>query len=76
MVYLKNIKQNKNLVTFDGYINNDKSRHFTMTVDLNDSSKSVASIPKCYHTSEALLKIFFAYAENKKLPSELVAMTH
>lgn len=76
MVHLKNIQQHGNLVTFDGYINGDPARHFTMTVNLNDSSKSTASIPKCYHTSEALLKIFFAYAENKKLPSELVAMTH
>ena len=44
MVYMENIRQNNNLVTFDGYINGDKNRHFTMTVDLNDSSKSSASI--------------------------------
>lgn len=76
MVYMKNIKQNGHLVTFDGYINNDESRHFTMTVDLNDSSKSIASIDKCYHTDEALLKIFYTFAREGKLPDELVAVSH
>lgn len=51
MVHLKNIQQHENLVTFDGYISGDSARHFTMTVDLNDSSKSTASIPKCYYTT-------------------------
>lgn len=76
MVRMKNIKQNGNLVTFDGYINGDETRHFTMTVDLNDSSKSSASIEKCYHTSEALLKIFYTLAEKGSLPESLVAMSH
>lgn len=47
-----------------------------MTVDLNDSFKSVASIEKCYHTSEALLKIFYTFAEKGFLPEKLIAMTH
>ena len=76
MVYLKNIKQNCNLVSFDGYINNDHSKHFTMTVDLNDSSKSKSSIEKCYYTSEALLKVFYTFAEKGSLPKELVAASH
>lgn len=76
MVYLKNIKQNCNLVSFDGYINNDESRHFKMTVDLNNSFNSTASIEPCYYTSEAMLRIFYAFAENENLPSEMVAMTH
>lgn len=76
MVFMENIQQNNNLVTFDGYINGDKNRHFTMTVDLNDSSKSSASIEKCYHTSEALLKIFYTFAEKGYLPKSLVAMSH
>lgn len=32
MVHLKNIQQYGNLVTFDGYINGNLARHFTMTV--------------------------------------------
>ena len=76
MVLMKNIIKNNNLVSFDAYINGKEDKHFTMTVDLNDSSKSTASIEKCYHTSEALLKIFYTFAENGNLPSELIAMTH
>ena len=76
MVYMKNIKQQGSFVSFDAYINGDKNRHFTMTVDLNNSSNSEASISKCYHTSEALLKIFWTYAEKSSFPSELVAMSH
>lgn len=32
MVHLKNIQQHEKLVTFDGYINGNPARHFTMTV--------------------------------------------
>ena len=76
MVYMKNIKQLGSFVSFDAYINGDENRHFTMTVDLNDSSRSEASIDKCYHTSEALVKIFLTYAEKSSFPTELVAMSH
>ncbi len=76
MVCMKNIKRNSNLVSFDGYINGNEDKHFTMTVDLNDSSKSFASIQKCHYTSMALLKIMYVFAEKGSLPEELVAMTH
>ena len=76
MVHMKNIRQNGHLVSFDGYINGDEDKHFTMTVDLNDSSKSIISIKKCYDTDIALVKIMRVYAEKGYLPEELVAMTH
>ena len=76
MVHMKNIKQNGSWVSFDAYINGDEKRHFTMTVDLNDSSNSMASIEKDCYTSEALLKIFWTFAEDGKLPNELVAMSY
>ncbi len=76
MVHMKNIRQNGHLVSFDGYINCDKDKHFTMTVDLDDSSKSIISIKKCYDTDIALVKIMRVYAEKGSLPEELVAVTH
>lgn len=76
MVYMKNIQQKDNLVFFDAYINGDEDRHFTMTVDIDDTTKSKASIEKCYYTSEAQLKILYTLVEDGKLPEELVAMSH
>ena len=76
MVYMKNIKQDGYLVSFDGYINGKDDEHFTMTVDLNDASKSVMSIKKCYDTDIALVKIMRVFAQKGKLPNELVAMKH
>ena len=76
MVYMKNIRQQSNLVTFDGYINGRDDQHFTMTVDLNNSKNSVASIDRCYDTNEAMLKIFYTFAERGALPAELVSMTY
>jgi hypothetical protein len=76
MVKMKNIKQEGHLVHFDGYIDGHEDEHFTMTVDLNDSSKSVASIGKNGYTGMAMMAIMFELAREGKLPSELVAMTH
>ncbi len=76
MVYMKNIKKNGSKVSFDGYINGKEENHFSMTVDLNNSSRSTISIEKNHYTSMAMLKIYHVFAENGSLPKELVAMTH
>ena len=76
MVYMKNIKRSGHLVSFDGYINGCEDRHFTMTVDLNDISKSQASIEKGYHTGVAAIKICRTLAAKGYLPEELVFMSH
>ena len=76
MVYMKNIIQKDMLVSFDGYINGNKDEHFTMTVDLNNSNKSVVSIEKNHYTSMALFRIMDFYCKNGYLPQTLVAMTH
>ena len=47
-----------------------------MTVDLNDSSKSIISIERNHYTSMALFRIMDVYCRKGKLPKTLVAMTH
>ncbi len=76
MVYMENIKQEGMLVSFDGFINGNKDEHFVMTVDLNDSSKSIISIERNHYTSMALFRIMDVYCRKGKLPKTLVAMTH
>lgn len=48
MVKMKNIKHEGNFVTFDGYMNGEDDRHFTMKINLTDDSKSICSVEQNY----------------------------
>ena len=76
MVNMKNFSKKGDFITLDAFMNGKNGEHFTMTIDLRDSSKYTASIDKCFYTDQAVLKVFYTYAKNGSLPLELVSMTH
>ena len=73
MVKLFNIKQNGNIVSFDGI--GDGTECFRMAFDIHTGKNIISTTDNCVYLSEAKFKILSCLADGMELPSELIAVS-
>lgn len=76
MIYMKNIKHDGNIVSFDGYTTSDKVNGFHYSFNIFTGETLENTGRGKFHISEAKFRILSVLSTNKPLPSKMKANTH
>ena len=76
MIYMENIKQNGDVISFDGYLTSDRKNGFHYSFNMVTGETLENTGGGTFHISEAKFRILSVLAANKSLPSKMKANTH
>ena len=74
MVMLENIKQDGDIVLFDGYREGKKDDHFSMAVDIVNKKIISCSSEVCIYERQAFFKILTLSKTGEPFPEKVMSM--